>query len=145
MGDILAGVSSTASAPMSAQREVNGPNIKEIWRASGEVFVVQYGVGRQPCRCAQINSLIEFSHAVSMQPTISRLLQLKIYRTSTRSRCTCTRVHVSTRQDTRFIYEYSTSCTRPIRKKSILKMYRYTKRTKVRPRYSKGPTILEGV
>ena len=36
MGDILAGVSSTASAPMSAQREVNGPNIKEIWRASGE-------------------------------------------------------------------------------------------------------------
>ena len=36
----------------------------------------------------------------------------------------------STRQDTRFIYEYSTSCTRPIRKKSILKMYRYTKRTK---------------
>ena len=94
MGDILAGVSSTASAPMSAQREVNGPNIKEIWRASGEVFVVQYGVGRQPCRCAQINSLIEFSHAVSMQPTVSRLLQLKIYRTSTRSRCTCTRVHV---------------------------------------------------
>ena len=38
MGDILAGVSSTASAPMSAQREVNGPNIKEIWRASGEVL-----------------------------------------------------------------------------------------------------------
>ena len=56
--------------------------------------VVQYGVGRQPCRCAQINSLLEFSHAVSMQSTVSRLLQLKIYRTSTRSRCTCTRVHV---------------------------------------------------
>ena len=55
---------------------------------------MQYGVGRQPCRCAQINSLLEFSHAVSMQSTVSRLLQLKIYRTSTRSRCTCTRVHV---------------------------------------------------
>ena len=55
---------------------------------------MQYGVGRQPCRCAQINSLLEVSHAVSMQSTVSRLLQLKIYRTSTRSRCTCTRVHV---------------------------------------------------
>ena len=32
--------------------------------------VVQYGVGRQPCRCAQINSLLEASHAVSMQSTV---------------------------------------------------------------------------
>ena len=59
-----------------------------------DVTVVQYGVGRQPCRCAHINSLLEVSHAVSMQSTVSRLLQLKIHRTSTRSRCTCTRVPV---------------------------------------------------
>ena len=39
MGDILAGVSSTTSAPMSAQREVNRAKYrKKIWRASGEVL-----------------------------------------------------------------------------------------------------------
>ena len=76
---------------------------------------MQYGVGRQPCRCAQINSLLEVSHAVSMQSTVSRLLQLRSTEPSTRSRCTCQQYMYRARRDTRFIYEYSTSCNMPIR------------------------------
>ena len=55
--------------------------------------------------------------AASMQSTISQLLQLKIHRSSTRSRCTCTDIQykVPGVQDTRFIYEYSITCTQPIR------------------------------
>ena len=127
---------------------------------------MQYGVGRQPCRCAQINSLIEFSHAVSMQPTISRLLQLKIYRTSTRSRCTCTRVHVQykTRYEVYIRVQYFMYSANkkevhtedvPVHEKDQSKANKkevhtkdvpvHEKDQKVRPRYSEGPTMLEGV
>ena len=109
-------------------------------------IVVQYGVGRQPCRCAQINSLLEFSHAVSMQSTVSRLLQLKIYRTSTRSRCTCTRVHVQykTRYEVyiRVQYFMYSANKKEVHTKDVPV---HEKDQKVRPRYSEGPTMLEGV
>ena len=90
---------------------------------------MQYGVGRQPCRCAQINSLLEFSHAVSMQSTVSRLLQLKIYRTSTRSRCTCTRVHVQykTRYEVYIRVQYFMYSANK-KENPYKNRYRYTKR-----------------
>ena len=92
-------------------------------------IVVQYGVGRQPCRCAQINSLQKVSHAVSMQSTVSRLLQLKIYRTSTRSRCTCTRVHVQykTRYEVYIRVQYIMYSANK-KENPYKNRYRYTKR-----------------
>ena len=88
-------------------------------------------------------------HAANSQSTTTAKdlqIQYKIKMYLYRSTCT---VEL---QDTRFIYEYSTSCTRPIRKspfRPLQNRYRYdtkmTMRTKVRPSYSERPTILEGV
>ena len=108
---------------------------------------MQYGVGRQPCRCAQINSLLEVSHAVSMQSTVSRLLQLKIYRTSTRSRCTCTRVHVQykTRYEVYIRVQYFMYSANK-KENPYKNRYRYTKRrTKMKGQSTGGPTTWGGL
>ena len=108
---------------------------------------MQYGVGRQPCRCAQINSLLEVSHAVSMQSTVSRLLQLKIYRTSTRSRCTCTRVHVQykTRYEVYIRVQYFMYSANK-KENPYKNRYRYTKRrTKMKGQSTAKDLPPEGV
>ena len=108
---------------------------------------MQYGIGRQPCRCAQINSLLEVSHAVSMQSTVSRLLQLKIYRTSTRSRCTCTRVHVQykTRYEVYIRVQYFMYLASE-KENPYKNRYRYTKRrTKMKGQSTAKDLPPEGV
>ena len=111
-----------------------GPNI--------EYAVVQYGVGRQPCRCAQINSLLEVSHAFSMQSTVSRLLQLRSTEPSTRSRCTCTGVHVQseTRYEVCIRVQYIMYSANK-KENPYKNRYRYTKRrTKMKGQSTKRRT-----